>query len=409
MLPDKRTPVDANRWEMPFLGSLQGSSRRKRSAEFRTRRKHMLRYPSGFPLIGGKIGITTRSDPSHGPSEFWLSADLALNPTRFIRHSLERDLITQYRREGFQFEEYHFLSQRRGRHEGEETILDENDNCLIGAVGLVTLPGLFQEAAEAYVRQAVGFVLQRVHRHAGHQYEIIGDPTYNLKTVETYWERRSDDPIGKVFRIAQVLFARNYRATAGLHQPKVSISRIGNAIAVDVPVGTGARAKIYAKTNKRIRFEITHDLTEDCSFFTEIPAGRHTAKNMQTIQSMITECAGDACKRLNGLIRPGMFTRSDFSWELIAEIVRVMDAAPGSAERKSSLFALLMSTGGATTNTPMFRPTLDYLVRRGILELSGHAMRTLTQRYMPIMELTGQQTPFDQLREQASDNIQDAE
>lgn len=394
VLPSERRPVDADRCEIPFLGSLQGGNYRRRSALFRRPRTREHNFPRGTPLIGGKINVTVRNDPSHGPSEFSLSADLSLNPTRFIRHSLEREMIARSRRQGFEFEEYHFLSQRRGRHAGGETILDENDNCLIGAVGLVALPGLFQEAAEAYFRQAVGFVLQRVHRHAGEQYEINGNPTFNLKTVETYWERRSDDPIRLVFQIAQALFARNYRATAVLHQPRVSISRIGNAIAVDVPVRTGARAKIYAKTNKRIRFEITHDLTKDCTFFTDIPAGRHTAADMQTIQSMITGCAVDACGRLNGLIRPGMHTSSDFAWELIAEIVRAMDAAPGSAERKSSLFAVLMSTGGATTNTPMFRPTVEHLVRQGILEQSGHAMRTLTPRYIPILELTGQQTPF---------------
>ncbi|OYW74789.1 MAG: hypothetical protein B7Z37_16155 [Verrucomicrobia bacterium 12-59-8] len=93
---------------------------------------------------------------------------------------------------------------------------------------------------------------------------------YSLSMVETLWEFPSATPIQDVWDIGAKLMSltksggtvKTYEVEAGnevgvSEQPKEA-GRVLNSPCFSIPIAEGVRLKLYAKTNKRIRFEIVH-------------------------------------------------------------------------------------------------------------------------------------------------------
>lgn len=86
-----------------------------------------------------------------------------------------------------------------------------------------------------------------------------------LNCVETYWEFRSDNPIGHVREMAPLLadFSRASQITEYLPSASIRQQFDGNCPSLNLEVQAGVFLVIYAKTNRRIRFEVRHDVADN--------------------------------------------------------------------------------------------------------------------------------------------------
>lgn len=80
----------------------------------------------------------------------------------------------------------------------------------------------------------------------------------SLSAVETFWEFPSDNPIADVLQIgAKMMHLKCAGASAKIASfPFKEANRVLNSPCFVIPIAQGVKLKLYAKTNRRIRFEI---------------------------------------------------------------------------------------------------------------------------------------------------------
>lgn len=91
-------------------------------------------------------------------------------------------------------------------------------------------------------------------------YWTCGPPNWSVKKVETYFEAFCDSPVDTVLSLRQALADYCPIIRESAFQNEVVFE--GNSIALRFLIRRGVELVIYAKTNKRIRFEVRHDLKE---------------------------------------------------------------------------------------------------------------------------------------------------
>lgn len=129
----------------------------------------------------------------------------------------------------------------------------------------------------------------------------------NLKTCETYWEFSSPDPVALVTSIKDHLIqfghgesgVRTYR----LRDEEDSRRRHSHVVTIDA--GAGREVVVYAKTNKRVRFEVRHRMVGPEAFALPVNDGtrarRHTAERWDALYTMLNTLSVDAAGLLNRL------------------------------------------------------------------------------------------------------------
>lgn len=86
------------------------------------------------------------------------------------------------------------------------------------------------------------------------------EDTYSLSQVETLWEFPADNPITTVWELGtKLMHLSKAEGTVAMHEMQVKeAGRCFNSPCFSIPIAENVRLKLYAKTNKRIRFEIVH-------------------------------------------------------------------------------------------------------------------------------------------------------
>ena len=177
---------------------------------------------------------------------------LALNVQRFIRHqarlddpSLPRTIRLQRWRE------------TRNTY-GDEFSYDEEDNWI------PSTPTWEKFEAREWFKPYIALIANEVDAsfqracdliNAGELSPVVtakrtGKP-FSLSTVETVWEFPSENPIADVFDIGAKLM--HLKRSGALARES---HRVRNSPCIVVPIAQGVKLKLYAKTNRRIRFEI---------------------------------------------------------------------------------------------------------------------------------------------------------
>lgn len=119
-----------------------------------------------------------------------------------------------------------------------------------------------------------------------------------LNKVETLWEFEHENPIALVATLHELLANFSIESTArqfASRQATSSDGHEGNAPFVTLKIRAGVTLKFYAKTNRRIRFEVEHDLL----------ANRRILANSQRLQDLhqLSQClpilADNAAATLN--------------------------------------------------------------------------------------------------------------
>jgi len=86
------------------------------------------------------------------------------------------------------------------------------------------------------------------------------EDSYSLGEVETLWEFPADNPITTVWELGtKLMHLSKTEGTATMHKMQFKeTGRFYNSPCFSIPIAENVRLKLYAKTNKRIRFEIVH-------------------------------------------------------------------------------------------------------------------------------------------------------
>lgn len=218
--------------------------------------------PVGAPLFSGKL--TFRTPYSDGPATSYVTLYGTINPTRFVAHQPAH-------RRGIALSPAQWLevpasmeTRALPRKVGGEAILTDNDNVLLGEAALrFARAEVWPVHFDRYWRGTIDLLSRSLasatplSRYEGHS------PTYKLDRVETYWEMGSDDPTALVAELEPVLFQLGIEANTRFFPPsdaRPTREASHNARQVTVRLRNGVWLKCYAKTTKRVRFEIVHDV-----------------------------------------------------------------------------------------------------------------------------------------------------
>lgn len=219
------------------------------------------------PLCGG-YGLLFReksADPITKKCAHRLKLVLALNLQRFIRHQPSNDTCNPFPKKPR-------LQRRTGDRSfsGEECAFDNEDNWIPTSETWSKFST--GNRLGDYIQQIVKEVDSDLKRACEMQTALgnaateswdevcfsVEEAKFSIKQVETLWEFPSSSPMLDVFEIGKMLLhLKKQGGEAKLHSfGNKEAKRILNSPCFVIPVAEGVKLRLYAKTNKRIRFEL---------------------------------------------------------------------------------------------------------------------------------------------------------
>lgn len=222
----------------------------------------------------------------------------------------------------------------------------------------------------------------------------------NVQQVETFWDLPSRDPIGEVcsneprFRALGRDSAR--RIYRNVH---ADAQTIGNVPVVSVRTGIGRKAKLYAKTSRKVRLEILHDLRQADGTIAHTFDGERAVERMleflascrrQALQDALALAAALEADDVEGIEQESPYT-------LINEIYRATSDQTG----RELLLNALINNGSYThrTNDPLRRARIT-LQNRGVLTSTRRRSRVyqLAPRFHEARSLLANRAPLEPQR-----------
>lgn len=236
-----------------------------------------------------------------------------------------------------------------------------------------------------------------------------------LESCETYWEFESDNPIAHVREMLPLLadFGSNQSATEYRPPRSVRASVDGNCPSLSIEVRAGVFLRIYAKTNRRVRFEVCYDLTKNAAPLKRaLPDGSgttqaRTAGNDAQLVALLLMLRPNAARIVNRalahmsaknslapshvnetmlLLKIGRIVKNDAVAVPIAELLRTRGAiAPDGLPREMQNAIRKLKEGGVlrfNADTGVNEPTTDYAHAVRILRDRRDSLLTARQRVL---------------------------
>jgi len=351
--------------------------------------------PYPVPLFEGHLEIENprRDTNALGESVWEFQTILSINPTRFLRHQeLPRRAVLYGEEPVFEYDLFraetppdtldeYSLQRETDRYYVDNWIPDSRFWARFAS------QQFWPTHLAGYLCGVEREIQRDIDRAAQNQTVVIVRPDrpFSLSTVETYFEFYWDGPIGMVMALKLVLeeFVNELRADS-YPVAQLTHERIENSQCLTVQMGVGITLKIYAKTNRRIRFEITHRLNGDVPY--RLNSGRHTFAQMGDIQEALAELAGDAATRLNRVF-DFINTSASFSGpqKSVIQFITEITSACNNAGMASELLELLRwnrsinARRGASVNA-VFGNVLEKLVNKNVL-LRGRSRYSVAPAY----------------------------
>ncbi|MDF1860403.1 MAG: hypothetical protein P1U87_09310 [Verrucomicrobiales bacterium] len=320
----------------------------------------------GTPLFQGAVKFSKYfNENSNLETQTYLRLAIQINPTRWILHQGNLS----------ETDKPHMMRQNLPDEFGGEFSLDGRDNWIPDDEEFFenSDPQSSFGSVQRYLDAVIDSWEEELHRANEFVSPISWqriDRLLNLKSVESYWEFISDDPTGAVAMLERPMRAFGEKLSVVREfQVQVDEERVVNSRALRIESRTGETIRIYAKTNRRIRFEVIHSLSGQRRFQEISP---HTDPQWQ-IEQLLNFTAGKAAKALNkffaylGKMRK-LAPSQKSSIRLLLEIIRV------SGEHAEDILCLLIHNGSISSRSTAARPILKQLHalrRKGILESSG--------------------------------------
>ncbi len=354
------------------------------------------------PLFGGSIRVTSNAiSRSQGSGTFDIELNLNLNPTRFLNYQritrAESDELQQFQISGEQ------LFNRTNRvidglsYRQREKSLDNSDNLIFGPWENIANSGQWPRLVNDYL-SAVLYQIEHEFRHAASgisnlQFNV-GSMDYNFRNVEAYIDLAMPDEMNSInfterFQAALQSYGRRLRINdfevQGIERTE-ALSR-----QFRIGLGVGRELAIYAKTDKRVRFEIRLDLTA-CQEILHPPNSRrsHTTRSRRILHNWISYRVPDESARLLNNFWAHLRRSTEVSnintpaYLLLGQISEIC----GSYTR-IILTSLVHANGIAISpNSRSLRRVIRQLTERGILERVGNSTTNfcLTRRYQRAVE-----------------------
>ncbi len=253
------------------------------------------------PLWGGYLNFSGRSD------ERFAELRLSLNAARFMRHQPEGEFPSTADFQGAARMERR--PDERSRY-GGEFAFDGEDNWIPSSYlwRRFTTGPVETRHLNAYL-VGIRRIMESEARRARQAVRIIRFSTLNwqrerervhLRKVETAWECSSIDPRAEALHLGHALMHLRTGESGARFYRIGDVDRAVDSTRIAFPLASGVDFRLYAKTNKRIRFEVIHnDLNNDNLRRAAIGG---TAQDWTNFTPMLREVRERAAEHLNRLI-----------------------------------------------------------------------------------------------------------
>jgi len=342
------------------------------------------------PLLKGILRGLPRQDHSLA-----LTIKLSLNPTRFARYQQlgrgilvggwERHLLFRAQRSRNTSDEEFPLQSDNGR--------DVIDNLLLGDQQHLGTPTAWPLLLRAYFGQtfhAVVMTLQEAARISGCR--LSAPDNFLLDYAETYWEIPSECPLTELSQLGAA-FQQVAPNSSITEYPIASIgpSWMGNALVLTARLSHARKLKLYAKTNRRIRIEVSHDLLADDEALGGARGGTPsdvTARLERLAENATTLTHATLDRLSRRIVRPV----AGLPWySLLGRFAEIPQRHISRDIRYQILSSLIHRGAIVAPPRTTLRDAVMYLQRVGVLErLAGEPGFTVTSKYrFALLELQG--------------------
>ncbi len=341
---------------------------------------------TGRPLFGGYLAATRHGPnvPTENSRNTWrLTADLALNPTRWLLHQSIRIIQTP-------LEQWPAVPPRMFATEEpwrDEIPLVRALNVHLGTnrhLGLA-LPHRWPTQLRRYVAGTLDLLQTAIQQACDTVGLTLQRPSFlvTLKQIETYWEFSTTSPLEDMAQLEGHVRSVAARSQVGWRSidesalaalPSVEHITVGNednSPVVRIQLGAGRSLRVYAKTDRRLRFEVVHDCKAARGVFP-----RYTADTEEALYGWLDDAAADAATSLNSVLAAirelrGVSPRPRRAHELVAGIFSALADHPVTA---SVIVSALVANGRITrsASSPL-GDAIDTLRGRGLLVFARRA------------------------------------
>lgn len=203
---------------------------------------------------------------------------------------------------------------------------------------------------------------------AAHEYL----PHFNLREIEFYWEFDSDNPVDWVLSMTEAVAQHGMRYGEVIYETQRPLIETQNqSPCLRIGLTRDIDVKIYAKTTRRVRFEVT---LSGAAIYNH--GGRRTHSTIDGLVSLIPALAEEAASRLSPLLQsiaadpppPGSFTALN-----LMHLITRASASPHAAE---AVIASLVTFGRVSpyNNDPVLE-AVHRLRDQGVLRNLGPRSR----------------------------------
>lgn len=271
-------------------------------------------------------------NPTNNVRRVRTTLKLHINPTKYVRYQWR---VPMPRADCPRWPDPIMFKGATTTDDFGEFSLDGKDNWLPTSVAWDAFanPVRWQRHLEAYLR-GIPAIFQRELDWA--HFNLFAEELpperqqLNLNSVETYWEFSSDNPLAVVASLQPLMLSmsRRIRETRIYpHDLRELWDR--NSLSLQIEIAAGVQLRIYAKTNRRIRFEVIHKLGQD---HYRLEGGR-TRNNWNALNDMIFSLRENAADIVNAALchfrSERQIPASPISaFELLLEIVTYVKHAP---------------------------------------------------------------------------------
>lgn len=313
------------------------------------RRAQRARNEYGKPLLSGHIRHQLLNPGSNrpesadenpedfGPSRYAISAPLSINPTRSFNHYSRQQMIT-LSDDAEAFPSVPLFSTRDAHTCGYEHALDNNDNVIVHPAHARKLSAsMWPVFRHHMIRSADDYLSALIESGTAvcglDAASTIRAATYQLRYVETYWEFQDQDPIALVHSLRPRIRAIGtiVREIEHLQDVRLYETQHQNAVSYRVVLANGIELAVYAKTNKRVRLEVRHTMSDLTSGIDGLPTS-FECYSIEQVNAVIEQIAISAQRRLNAVM--DVLTseldegQTSFStYDLLTEIMLACDRA----------------------------------------------------------------------------------
>jgi hypothetical protein len=212
-----------------------------------------------------------------------------------------------------------------------------------------------------------------------------------LRRVETYWEFANDSGAELIELVDRAM--RSFCALPYVQREFVRPRRdpeharereTPNAIVLSSTIAPGTRLVVYAKTNRRMRFEVRHD-REHLRHNDPVERAMRSVNGVTGMVNALQLISEEAADVLNTFLNHLERTLSDavIPWQASATDFLFKVAQHSKTAAANQVIVRSLMTEGAVSRTDALTPTIDALRRAGVLERVANRQRSQSVTFAP--------------------------